>query len=131
MHGTRSANLRILHELTANPCELARKSPANSRVFAYGLSYMSPPRSTTGARARAHGSRQLDVLVRWSGGDAAGQSWDDSWIGVTWLTHDQRKVAREMEVEFYKADAPVGQPTGPAMKRPIYRRTSAVYGADN
>ena len=69
---------------------------------------MSPPRSTTGARARAHGSRQLDVLVRWSGGDAAGQSWDDSWIGVTWLTHDQRKVAREMEVEFYKADAPVG-----------------------
>ena len=43
--------------------------------------------------------------MRWSGGDATGQSWEDSWVGVTWLTHDLRREAREMEVELYRTDA--------------------------
>ena len=50
--------------------------------------------------------------------------WEDSWVGVTWLTPDQRREARGMEVELYRTDAPAGQPTGPAASRP--RRTSAV-----
>ena len=66
--------------------------------------------------------------MRWSGGDATGQSWEDSWVGVTWLTHDLRREAREMEVELYRTDAPAGQPTGPAANRP--RRTSAAYDAE-
>ena len=75
-------------------------------------------------RVRGRG-RGLEVHVRWSGGDAAGRPWDDSWVGVTWLTPDQRREARGIEVELYKANAPAGQPTRPAASRP--RRTSAVY----
>ena len=51
-------------------------------------------------RVRGRG-RGLEVRVRWSGGDATGRSWEDSWVGVTWLTHDLRREAREMEVELY------------------------------
>ena len=79
-------------------------------------------------RVRARG-RQLDVHVRWCGGDAAGDRWEESWVGITWLTSDLRRVARGMEAEMYKVDAPAGQPTGPASSRP--RRTSAVYGASD
>ena len=44
------------------------------------------------------------MCVRWSGGDAAGRSWEDSCVGVTWLTHDLRREARGMEAELYKTD---------------------------
>ena len=37
-------------------------------------------------RVRGRG-RGLEVRVRWSSGDATGRSWEDSWVGVTWLTH--------------------------------------------
>ena len=78
-------------------------------------------------RVRGRG-RGLEVRVRWSGGDATGRSWEDSWVGVTWLTHDLRREAREMEVELYRSETSAVQPTGPAASRP--RRASATYGAE-
>lgn len=66
--------------------------------------------------------------MRWSGRDATGQSWEDSWVGVTWLTHDLRREAREMEVELYRPEASTVRPTGLAASRP--RRASATYGAE-
>ena len=79
-------------------------------------------------RVRGRG-RKLDVHVRWSGGDAVGGAWEESWVGITWLTPDLRQVARGMEAEIYKVSAPAGQPTGPTTSRS--RRTSAVYGASD
>ena len=80
-------------------------------------------------RVRGRG-RGLEVHVRWEGEDAAGtaERWADSWVGVTWLTHDLRREAREMEVELYRSETSAVQPTGPAASRP--RRASATYGAE-
>ena len=64
-------------------------------------------------RVRGRG-RGLEVHVRWSGGDATGRPWEDSWVGVTWLTHDLPTIYKakpeRWEAELYKTDASEGQP---------------------
>ena len=78
-------------------------------------------------RVRERG-RKLDVHVRWSGGDAAGQPWSDSWVSVALHSRPAQGSPRD-EVELYKTDAPAGQPTGPAASRPIGVQAPYLYGA--
>ena len=51
--------------------------------------------------AIARRGRPLQVLVQWVGDDVDGNPWQDSWIGITWLTADQRAEARRLERAKY------------------------------
>ena len=52
--------------------------------------------------------RPLRVLVNWEGTDDQGMPWQDSWIGISMLTADQKAEARRLERETY-ASAEVRQ----------------------
>jgi hypothetical protein len=45
--------------------------------------------------------RPLRALVQWVGEDEDGNPWQDSWVGVTMLTADQRAEARRLEKARY------------------------------
>ena len=69
---------------------------------------MLPPMSEAQRRCIKLGDAAADV------GDATGRSWEDSWVGVTWLTHDLPTIYKakpeRWEAELYKTDASEGQP---------------------
>lgn len=69
--------------------------------------------------ARRRG-RALEVQVRWEG------DWDDSWISVTLLTADMRKVSRSVEARKY---AHVGVPPQAAQRRAATRERQGAQRA--
>ena len=48
--------------------------------------------------------RPLRALVQWVGEDEDGNPWQDSWVGVTMLTADQRAEARRLEKARYASE---------------------------
>jgi len=51
--------------------------------------------------ATSRRGRPLQVLVQWVGDDEDGNPWQDSWVGITRLTADQRAEARRLEKARY------------------------------
>lgn len=51
--------------------------------------------------ATSRRGRPLQVLVQWVGDDEDGNPWQDSWVGITRLTADQRAEARRLEKAKY------------------------------
>jgi hypothetical protein len=51
--------------------------------------------------ATSRRGRTLQVLVQWIGDDEDGNPWQDSWVGISMLTADQRAEARRLEKTRY------------------------------